>query len=157
VVTVVTVVLWNHEPVYESPARREFFINWEGELLRADVTLDFDPNFWFLPVGTPYLDKIIMNGTQVNWVGDPNHVVIFDAKPYLRKGANYIEVYHNARGVPGFQTAGLYAYVVVEATGPVGGEIRPPTAFEIPGSVVLLGLGGLAVLGLYFYSQSRRR
>ena len=152
----VTIVLWNHEPVYESPARREFFVNWEGELVRADATFDFDPNFWFLPVGTPYLDKIVMNGTQVDWVGDRNNVVIFDAKPYLRKGANYIEVYHNARGVPGFQTAGLYAYLVVEATGPVGGEIRPPTAFEIPGSVVLLALGGLAVLGLYLYGQSRR-
>jgi hypothetical protein len=124
-----TIILWNHEPVYESPARKSFTVNWEGELVRADASFDFDPNFWLLPFGAVYLNKIVINGTEVSWVGDPNDVVTFDARPYLRRGTNYIEIYHNARepfGIPlGIQTAGLYAYIVVESTGSVGGEVAP--------------------------------
>ena len=131
-----TVILWNHEPVYESPARRTFSVNWEGELIRADLSVDVDPNFFLLGFGGRYINKIIVNGTEVTWVGDPNNVVSADLKPVLRKGANYIEIHHNAFALPGIQTAGAYAYLVVESSGPVGGQIIPPAGqgggVEIP-------------------------
>jgi hypothetical protein len=128
----VTIVLWNREPIYQSPAVKYFSLNWEGELTRADFSIDVDPNFPTIDIFKRYyIEKIVLNGTQVSFVGDPNDVVVFDGKPYLRKGQNVIEIHHNGRlpfGIP-IQTAGCYAYVVVEsATGNVGGEvIHPPT------------------------------
>ena len=139
-----TIVLWNHEPVYESPARRTFSVNWEGELIRADVTIDVDPNPIYMLGVRGYVNRIVFNGTEVNWIGDPNNVITFDARPYLRKGANLIEIHHNIQLVfPGVQTAGAYAYLVVESSGPVGGEIAPPPSsgggIEIP----IPGFGGI--------------
>jgi hypothetical protein len=121
------ITLWSREPIYESPARKTFNVNWDGDLVRADVTIDVDPNFALVLPFTraTYIRKIVLNGTEVNWVGDPNDVVTFDARPYLRKGANYIEIHHNWPSVPGIQTAGVYAYVVIESTGPVGGNVAP--------------------------------
>jgi len=152
-----TIILWNREPIYESPAKKTFSVNWEGDLIRADVTIDVDPNFALvLPfTGATYISKIVLNGTEVSWVGDPNNIVTFDAKPYLRKGANYIEIYHNWLSVPGIQTAGVYAYITVESSGPVGGNVAPPSSEggisipgfpEIPGWVWIIGLVLLLIL-----------
>jgi hypothetical protein len=129
---VVTIVLWNREPIYQSPAVKYFSLNWDGELTRADFSIDVDPNFATLPIGQSYyIEKIVLNGTQVFFTGDRNDVVTFDGKPYLRKGQNIIEIHHNGRlpfGLP-IQTAGCYAYLVLESsTGSAGGEvILPPT------------------------------
>jgi hypothetical protein len=128
----VTLVLWNHEPIYQSPAVKYFTVNWDGELTRADFSIDVDPNFATIDIFKGYyIEKIVLNGTEVSFVGDRNDVVVFDGKPFLRKGQNIIEIHHNGIlpfGIP-IQTAGCYAYVVVEsATGSVSGEvILPPT------------------------------
>jgi hypothetical protein len=126
----VTIVLWNREPIYQSPAVKYFSVNWEGELTRADFSIDVDPNFYSIDIlKRYYIEKIILNGTEVSFVGDRNDVVTFDGKPYLRKGYNVIELHHNGRlpfGIP-IQTAGCYGYVVVESSrGNVGGEIILP-------------------------------
>ena len=37
---IATIILWDHEAVYESPARKTFNVNWDGELIRADFTFN---------------------------------------------------------------------------------------------------------------------
>ena len=121
-----TIVLWGHEPIYESPARKEFSVNWEGDLIRADVTIDVDPNPFNAIFPYQYVKRIVMNGTDVSWQGDPNDIITFDARPYLRKGANVIEIHHDIVPLlPGLQTAGVYAYITIESTGSVGGNVAP--------------------------------
>ena len=110
-----TIVLWNREAVYESPARKSFSVNWDGQLSRADLSVDVDPNFLLL-FGKPYLDKIVVNGTEIVFQGDRNDVVSADLRMVLRKGINLIELYHNALPFWGIQTAGVYAYLVVESS-----------------------------------------
>jgi hypothetical protein len=126
----VTIVLWNREPIYQSPAVKYFSLNWDGGLTRADFSIDVDPNFATINIFKGYyIEKIILNGTEVSFTGDRNDVVAFDGKPYLRKGQNIIEIHHNGIlpfGIP-IQTAGCYAYLVLESsTGSVGGEIVIP-------------------------------
>jgi hypothetical protein len=122
-----TIVLWNHEPIYQSPASKTFSVMWEGELVRANVSIDVDPNWATAPIGTTkYVDRIVMNGTTVNWYGDANDVIVFDAKPYIRKGLNIIEIYHNFRipfGIIPIQTAGCYAFIVLESIGTASGNV----------------------------------
>jgi hypothetical protein len=128
----VTIVLWNREPIYQSPAVKYFSLNWDGDLTRADFSIDVDPNFATIDIFKGYyIEKIILNGTEVSFTGDRNDVVTFDGKPYLRKGQNIIEIHHNGIlpfGIP-IQTAGCYAYLVLESTtGSAGGQvILPPT------------------------------
>lgn len=117
-----TIILWNHEPYYGSPAYRYFSVNWEGELRRADLTIDVDP---YLPAfGGGCVNRIVVNGTDVNFVGVGCDLMTADLRQVLRKGVNVIEIYHNANPIPGVQSGGMYAYVVVEAVGQVGGELR---------------------------------
>jgi len=137
-----TIVLWNHEPIYESPARKTFSVNWEGNLVRADISIDVDPN-WAVSFGARnYVQKIVINGTEVSFIGDPNDVMSIDARPYLRRGSNIIEIYHNFVSIWGIQTAGCYAYITVESSGSVGGEIvQPPSGgggFDINMFLMLL-------------------
>ena len=120
-----TIILWNHEPYYGSPARKEFSLNWEGELLRADLTLDVDPYSPGWPIFGGCVNRIVVNGTDVQFTGDPCNVMTADLRPYLRKGANVIEFYHNANPIPGIQSGGAYGYIVIEATGQAGGEVKP--------------------------------
>lgn len=138
--TSLTLVIWNHEPVFESPARRNFNLNWSGNLIRADFTIDVDPNFWVLPLDKQFfIEKILLNGVEVTFTGDRNNVVTFNGKDIVRKGANYIEIYHNARPILGIQAAGVFAYVVLEAES-VGGEIvfPPPSDGGLNVSLIIL-------------------
>lgn len=144
----VTLIIWNHEPYYESPARRTFSLNWNGELTRADLTIDVDP---YLPgIGGGCVNRIVLNGTDVPFTGSRCDVMIADVKQYLRKGENIIEIYHNANPIPGIQSGGLYAYLVIEATGGAGGEIQPPGGGDlipgIPTWILALGLILLLIL-----------
>jgi hypothetical protein len=126
------ITLWSREPIYESPAKKSFYVNWEGDLIRADVSIDVDPNPFNAILPYSFVKKILINGTEVPWSGDPNDVISVDARPYLRKGANVLEIHHDVIPWPGIPTAWVYAYIMIESTGPVGGESAPPSGDGIP-------------------------
>lgn len=121
---VLTIVLWNHEPYFESPARKTFTVNWDGDLLRADLSIDVDPYAPFFGGGC--VNKIVVNGTEINFVGDRCNLMSANLKNVLRRGNNVIEIHHNANPLPGIQSGGIYAYLVVESSGQVGGDVSPP-------------------------------
>lgn len=122
-----TIVLWNHEPYYGSPASRSFSVNWDGELIRADLTVDVDPYAPGWPLFGGCVNRIVVNGTEVSFVGDKCNVMTADLKTIIRKGGNVIEIYHNANPIPGIQSGGIYGYLVVESVGQVSGDVSPPT------------------------------
>ena len=151
-----TIILWNREPVYESPAKKTFSVNWEGDLIRADVSIDVDPNPFNAILPYQFVKRIVINGTEVPWSGDPNDIISADARPYLRKGANVLEIHHDVIPLPGIPTAWVYAYITIESSGPVGGNVAPPSGSgggisipgipEIPGWVWIIGLVLLLIL-----------
>lgn len=148
VMATTTIILWDHEPYYGSPAIRQFSVNWDGSLIRADLSVDVDP---YLPaIRGGCVSRIVVNGTDVMFTGDPCNIMSADLRSVLRKGANIIEIYHNANPIPGIQSGGLYAYLVVEATGSVGGGVsggdlpRIPWGVDYRGCHYYFGVGDVA-------------
>lgn len=119
-----TLILWNHEPYYESPARKTFNVMWDGQLLRADLSVDVDPAAQGIGIGC--VNRITVNGTDVNFIGDRCNIMTADLRSVLRQGSNVIEIYHNANPIPGIQSGGMYVTLTIESSGQVGGNVNPP-------------------------------
>ena len=112
-----TIVIWNHEPYYESPAHKPFFVTWSGDLVEATLTLDVDP--WAPPIGG-CVYAIVLNGNRVSFTGDGCDVMTADVKPFLRNGENEIYFYFSYPNT-WFSSGKAYCTLYVKATGDVYG------------------------------------
>ena len=121
------VPLWRHEPYYSSPARKTVEINWTGELRSAVLSLDVDP---CLPPWQGCIDRLVVNGVDVDFTGDRCDKISADVMPYLRQGFNTVEFYFNPNPMAaiGIQSGGAYGYITVDATGEI--SAKPPEEVE---------------------------
>lgn len=142
-----TLILWNHEAYYESPARRSFNVSWTGNLTYAHLSIDVDP---YLPgIGGGCVTRVLLNGNEINVVGDKCNIMTADVRNVLRNGANYIEIYHNANPIPGIQSGGMYVTLTFQADGGESGDVvpNPPSGgFDLNFIIILIVIVGILLL-----------
>ena len=152
------VILWNHEPYYEPPARKAFEVEWSGNLTSATLYLDLDPE---LPPYYGCATKIVVNGFEYSPrdYGDPCDVMVVDITDAIKQGVNQVEFYYNTLyQVAGTKWGMAYGYVTVQAEEIHKFEPTTPTSLW---DVLPWMIGGVFVIGVlgvfaYFISQMPR-
>jgi len=153
-VKTISKVIWNHEPYYESPARKSVDIEWMGNLYHATFYMDVDPAYPGIGVGC--VSKLVVNGVEypASANGDPCNVMTFDVTDAIVKGRNLFEFYFNRGWLPsGVQSGGVYAYLTLEVDeivkiepAPEEGGVWQYLPWIIIGVMAIAGLGAAAVI-----------
>jgi len=142
-----TVVIWDHEPYYGSPAYKDVVISWIGNLYEARFTLDVDPA---QPPIYGCVDRFTVNDVECSFTGDRCNVIEVDIPTHLLKNneLNRFSFYFNPVPIPGIQSGGAYGRLTITADKVIGVLPRfvPEWWWPIAFCFGCIGIAGLAYI-----------